>query len=156
MDSEPQPRHPLKRTLDLTVLSLEDLHGDWRHAAHRLYVVVQAESIASYETATATVDGGNPSWNETVVVDVPVHARSITLVVKCKNASSVKDVGIARIAVSDFLGVAVAEQDLQDLSYGLRDWQGKRTGVIKFSVRVREPEKVRSSSGDAVDGVLVK
>jgi len=155
MDSKPQPQNPLNRTLDLTVLSLEELHANWRHAAKRLYVVVRAESIASYTTATATVEStsdgsGDPSWNEKLEVDVPAQARSVTLTVKCKDAPTVKDVGIARIAITELLGAA--EQNLQILSYGLRDWEGRRSGVIKFSVRVRESEKLCSSSGDVVIG----
>lgn len=158
MDSKP------KRTLDLTVLSMEDLHPNWRHAAQSLYVVVRADSIASYATGTATVEttsdgSGNPSWNEKLEVDVPAQARSVTLTVKCRNAPSMKDVGIARIAIAELLSAAAAaaaaEQNLQILSYGLRDWEGRRSGVIKFYVRVRERDMLSSFSGNVVGNGLM-
>ncbi|KAG2404406.1 hypothetical protein LR48_Vigan03g060300 [Vigna angularis] len=161
MDSKPRPHDSLKRTLDLTVLSVEDLHANWRHAAQSLYVVVRADSIASYATGTATVEttsdgSGNPSWNEKLEVDVPSQARSVTLTVKCKNAPSMKDVGIARIAIAELLSAAAAaEQNLQILSYGLRDWEGRRSGVIKFNVRVRERDMLCSSSGSVVGNGLM-
>ncbi|TKY65536.1 BON1-associated protein 2 [Spatholobus suberectus] len=154
MDATTHPQGPLRRTLEITVLSLEELREDWKHTAQSLYVVVRAESINCYATGTAA-EGGNPTWNEKLVVDVPAHARSITLEVKCKNAPGVKDVGVARIAVSDFLGGAEPDERLQFLSYGLRDWEGRRSGVLNFSVRATAPEKVCSSSGDVVIGVPV-
>ncbi|TKY65537.1 BON1-associated protein 2 [Spatholobus suberectus] len=156
MDATTHPDDPLRRTLELTVLSLEELREDRKHTARSLYVVVRAESINCYATGTAAEGcGGKPSWNEKLVVDVPVHARSITLEVKRKNAPGVKDVGVARIAVSDFLGGAVPDERLRFLSYRLRDWQGRRSGVLNFSVRARTPEKVCSCSGDVVIGVPV-
>ncbi|KAJ1414824.1 C2 domain [Sesbania bispinosa] len=139
------------RTLELTVLSAEDLRVDRKLNAKNLYVVVRAESITSYTTSTVVTeydseDGGNnnnnnnPTWNEKLLVDVPAHARCITLEVKyCKSSSSTsstgKDIGVARIAVSDFLGGA-EDHCLKMLSYRLRDWEGRRNGVLHFSVRV--------------------
>ncbi|QCE12212.1 hypothetical protein DEO72_LG10g3453 [Vigna unguiculata] len=148
------------RTLDLTVLLVEDLHANWRHATQNLYVVVRADSITSYATGIATVEttsdgSGNPSWNEKLEVDVPAQARSITLTVKCKNAPSMKDVGIARIDITEVLRAAAPEQNLQILSYGLRDWEGRRSGVIKFSVRVRERDMLCSSSANVVGNGLM-
>ncbi|KAJ1426822.1 C2 domain [Sesbania bispinosa] len=141
------------RTLELTVLSAEDLRVDRKLNAKNLYVVVRAESITSYTTSTVVTeydseDGGNnnnPTWNEKLLVDVPAHARCITLEVKyCKSSSSTtssgKDIGVARIAVSDFLGGA-EDHCLKMLSYRLRDWEGRRNGVLHFSVRVVKKEK---------------
>ncbi len=71
-----------------------------------------------------------------------MHARCITFEVKCKTSTGVKDVGVARVAVSEFLGGVVPEHCLQFLSYRLRDWEGRRNGVLNFSVRVKSPEYV--------------
>lgn len=150
------PHHPLSRTLELTVLTLEDLRDDWKPVTKSLYVVVRAESINSYTTGTAKEggeDGGTPTWNEKLTVDVPAHARSITLEVKCKN--SPKDVGVARIAVSDFLGGAVQDQCLQFLSYTLRDWEGRRSGVLNFSVKVKDSTPPVEESSSAGEGVVL-
>ncbi|XP_020218534.2 uncharacterized protein LOC109801817 [Cajanus cajan] len=103
--------HPRKRTLELTISSLDELREDWKPALKNLYVAVRADSITSYATGTAEDCGGNSSWNETLVVEVPAHARSVTLEVKCRNSPGVKDVGVARIAVTDFLSGAAAGSD---------------------------------------------
>ncbi|XP_020219262.1 uncharacterized protein LOC109802343 [Cajanus cajan] len=133
--------HPRKRTLELTISSLDELREDWKPALKNLYVAVRADSITSYATGTAEDCGGNSSWNETLVVEVPAHARSVTLEVKCRNSPGVKDVGVARIAVTDFLSGAAAGSDECEryLSYALRDWEGRRSGVLNFSVRVKTP-----------------
>lgn len=115
-----------------------------------IYVVVRAESIHSYATGTAGSNSNshnNFSWNEKLLVDMPVHARSITLEVKCKTSrgSGSKDIGVARVAVSDFLGGSVPDDCLQFLSYRLRNWEGKRNGVVNFSVRLRTRERVAAT-----------
>ncbi|KAK7340181.1 hypothetical protein VNO77_20877 [Canavalia gladiata] len=151
--------HP-HTTLDLTVLSVEDLHVDPKIPTHNLYVVVRAESITSYTTAMAAEgDGGNPSWNEKFLVDLGTHARSITFELKSKTSTTVKDIGVARIAVSDFVG---GDHGLKFFSYRLRDWEGRCNGVLNFSVIVNSPanvdpetEEAECSSGGDVLGILV-
>ncbi|QHO08480.1 BON1-associated protein [Arachis hypogaea] len=64
-----------------------------------------------------------------------------------------QDVGIARVAVSEFMGGfgSVPQHCLQFLSYRLRDWEGRRNGVLNFSVRVvNSPEYVTAAAGKAV------
>lgn len=125
---------------------------DRKPATKNLYVVVRPESIKSYTTgmAAAAEEGNsntnNPSWNQKFCVDVPMHARCVTFEVKCKTSTGVvKDVGVARVAVSEFLGGVVPDHCLQFLSYRLRDWEGRRNGVLNFSVKVVEsPEYVAS------------
>ncbi|KAE9605441.1 hypothetical protein Lal_00025218 [Lupinus albus] len=129
------------RTLEVTVLSAENLRINGNPATKNIYVVVRAESITSHTTAT-TGDGsggGFHSWNEKLTVEMAMHAKSITFEVRCKTEIGVRDVGVARIAVSDFFGGLVPDQVLKFFSYGLRDWDGLRNGVINFSVRVVEP-----------------
>ena len=123
-----------------------------------LYVVVRAESINSYTTCMAMegATNNNPTWNHKLVVDVPVHARSITFELKCKSSTKgVKDVGVARVAVSEFIGgVGVPQHGLQFLSYRLRDWEGRRNGVLNFSVKVvSSPEYAASPAKVAAEKV---
>lgn len=125
------------RTLEVAVLSAEDLTVDRKPVAKNVFVEVRAESINCSTTAPSDGAGGNPSWKETLMVEMPVHARSITFELKCKTSMGEKSVGIARIALSDFLGGIVPENCLQFLSYRLRDWDGRRNGIINFSVRVK-------------------
>ena len=69
-----------------------------------------------------------------------MHTKSITFEVFCKSSMAVKSVGVARIAVADFLSGSLPESYLQFLSYRLRDREGRRNGIINFSVRVKMPE----------------
>jgi len=143
------------RTLEITVISGENVR-----VKEDAYVVVRAESLNCCTTRTAKDDGTNfLSWNEKFLLEVPVHARSITFEVQCSKFMGFRPLGVARIAASDFLGgAAVPENQLQQLSYGLRDWEGKRNGVIHFAVRVAPPappveECLKPAVGQAVTGM---
>ncbi|XP_061340129.1 BON1-associated protein 2-like [Gastrolobium bilobum] len=153
------------RTLEITVISGENLS-----VTEDAYVVVRAESIKSCTTKMAKKSDGNNknssfiSWNEKFLLDMSLHARSITFEVQCKKFKGARPLGVARIAVSDFLGGDVPENCLQVLSYGLRDWEGRRNGVIHFSVRVAavsavEPVKgmvaCNKDAGDQLMGINV-
>ncbi|WVZ16097.1 hypothetical protein V8G54_009079 [Vigna mungo] len=124
------------RTLEITVISGQNIR-----VTEDAYVVVRAESLSCCTTRTAKDDGTNfLSWNDKFLLEMPVHARSITFEVQCSKFKSFRPLGVARIAASDLLGGAAdPENQLQQLSYGLRDWEGKRNGVIHFSVRVAPP-----------------
>ncbi|QCE02801.1 uncharacterized protein LOC114167678 [Vigna unguiculata] len=74
------------------------------------------------------------------VVDMPLHARSITFEVQSNRFKGLRPVGVARIALSDFL---TPENSMHVLSYRLRDWEGRRNRVIFFAVRVAVPEPVK-------------
>lgn len=145
-----------KRTLEITVISCENIR-----VTEEAYVVVRGESLNCCTTSTVK-DNGNDSnnnkkssflsWNEKFLLDMPLRARSITFEVQCKKFKGVRPVGVARIAVSDFLGRGVPENGLQVSSYRLRDWEGKRNGVIHFAVRVVAPEECSISAKEtAVD-----
>ena len=124
------------RTLEITVISGENVR-----IMEDAYVVVRAESLNCCTTRSAKDHGTNfLSWNEKFLLDVPMHARSITFEVQCTKFKAFRPLGVARIAASDFLGdAAVPENQLQEWSYGLRDWEGKRNGVIHFAVRLVPP-----------------
>lgn len=124
------------RTLEITVISGENVR-----ITEDAYVVVRAESLNSCTTKTAKDNGnGFISWNQKFSLDVPMHARSVTFEVQCKRFKGFRPLGVARIALSDFFaGATVPENGLQVFSYGLRDWEGKRNGVIHFAVRVAAP-----------------
>ena len=130
------------RTLEITVISGENIH-----VTEDAYVVVRGESLNCYTTKTMKDNddcGKNSSflsWNEKFLLNMPLHARSITFEVQCKKFKSVRPIGVARIAVSDILNGAELENCSRILSYKLRDWEGRQNGVIHFGVRVVMPEK---------------
>ncbi|KAG5009246.1 hypothetical protein AAZX31_07G073400 [Glycine max] len=126
------------QTLEITVMSGENISVDQSSVAANVYVVVGAESLNSCTTKMVNEDGGVHAWNETFLLDVPSYARSVTFEVQCKKYKGVRPIGVARIALSDFLGGnnVVSESVPQMYCYGLRNWEGRRNGVIHFSVRV--------------------
>ncbi|KAI4354994.1 hypothetical protein L6164_003813 [Bauhinia variegata] len=126
------------RSLEITVISCENLCVDGNPVTENAYVVVRTESINSYTTSMSREGGSYPSWNEKFLMDIPFHARSITFEVQCKGA--VRPVGVARIALSDLLAGGSQAENLQCLSYRLRNWDGRRNGVINFSVKAKAPE----------------
>ncbi|KEH18939.1 putative C2 domain-containing protein [Medicago truncatula] len=134
------------QTLEITVISGENIH-----VTEDAYVVVRGESLNCYTTKTVKDNdncGKNSSflsWNEKFLLNMPLHARSITFEVQCKKFKSVRPIGVARIALSDFLNGIAPENCLQILSYKLRNWEGRQNGVIHFSVRVVVPEKTSAT-----------
>ncbi|KAL2335913.1 hypothetical protein Fmac_010359 [Flemingia macrophylla] len=128
------------RTLELTVLSVEGLRVRGRPSSKGAFAVVRAESLTSYTTAVAVGNNGVHWWNEKFAVELGAAARSLTFEVKCKTGMpSVRDVAVARIALSDFLGGVVPDHCLQFLCYRLRDWDARECGIVNFSVRLLSP-----------------
>ncbi|RHN68084.1 putative C2 domain-containing protein [Medicago truncatula] len=130
------------RTLEITVITGENIH-----ITEDAYVVVRGESLNCYTTKTVKNKddcGKNSSflsWNEKFLLNMPLHARSITFEVQCKKFKSVRPIGVTRIAVLDILNGAELENCSRILSYKLRNWEGRQNGVIHFGVRVVMPEK---------------
>lgn len=140
MEGKPQQHARARTTLEITVISGQNIGA----AEEEVYVVVRAESLNCCTTKTAKnkgndVDGGTNllAWNERFMLDIPARARSVTFEVQSNKFKGARPIGVARIALSDFLGVSPQQSScVQMLSYGLRDWEGRRNGVINFSVRV--------------------
>nr|KYP77023.1 hypothetical protein KK1_021289 [Cajanus cajan] len=144
------------RTLEITVISGENVR-----VTEDAYVVVRAESLNCCTTRTVKDRGTNLlSWNDKFLLHVPVHARSITFEVQSNKFNASRPLGVARIALSDFLGGDMSENQLRTFSYGLRNWEGKRNGVIHFSVRIAPPPEkcspaARRGCGDRFVGINV-
>lgn len=151
----------MSRTIEITILSAENLHVNKKYIKKKaLFVSLQSDSISSdiccCSTKVNSEEGGFPSWNEKLVMELPLNARFITAEVKCKAASrgvnSCKSIGMARIPVSDFLDHIVQENQVQFLSYRLRDSEMRRNGVINVSVSVKVPEYSLPVTGMPVAG----
>ncbi|KAI9110128.1 hypothetical protein K1719_019169 [Acacia pycnantha] len=101
-----------------------------------MYAVVRTESVKSWSTKMAEqgAESRTSLWNEKLMVEMPCHAKSITLEVKSKTAKgAVRSIGLARIAIWEVLPKQEACSEV--LSYRLRNWEGRRSGVINFSVK---------------------
>lgn len=143
------------RTLEITILSAEDLRIHNKSVKKNAFVVVQTDSFNSKTTKMNGKGGSSPSWNDKLVMDMPMHTRFVTLQVKCKSSGGEdKTVGLVRIPVTDFIGGYSPEACLQFLSYRLRDPKGLKNGILNFSVRLKEPLQACSSQavGIPIDG----
>ncbi|KAK7390022.1 hypothetical protein VNO78_25320 [Psophocarpus tetragonolobus] len=129
------------RKLEISLISGENING-----AEKVYVVVRAESLNCCTTKMVNENKGVHAWNEKFTLDVPPHARSVTFEVQSNKYKGFRPIGVARIALSDFLS-ATANNNIgpapQTFCYGLRNWEGRRNGVIHFSVKeVTQPDNL--------------
>ncbi|XP_019189501.1 PREDICTED: BON1-associated protein 2-like [Ipomoea nil] len=122
------------RDLEITVISGEGL----RVGKKNVFVTVKSEFSCNVKATGVDKGGGSfPAWNEKLVVDLPMHARYLTLQVQCKTFSGVKVVGEAKVPAKDFVGGFVPESYVRFLSYRLKDRKGEKNGIINISVRVK-------------------
>ncbi|MED6121274.1 hypothetical protein PIB30_028524 [Stylosanthes scabra] len=132
-------------TLEITIISGENICVDRTPIAENIFVTVRAESLNCCTTKIVSENGGTIAWNEKFILDIPMHAKSITFEVQCKKYKAARPVGVARIGVLDVLvgqNIASSTENnngVRMLSYELRAWDGRRNGVIHFSVRVVVP-----------------
>nr|WNH14556.1 BON1 [Betula platyphylla] len=134
------------RTLEVTVISGENLRTNRKPVKKNTFVVIRTDSNNVCTTKMDADGGSYPSWNEKLVVDVPLHVRFITVEVQCKTSVGNKIVGVARIPISDFVGGYVPQSYLHFLSYRLRDSKGEGNGIINISVRAKIPKSYSSCS----------
>ncbi|XVF73258.1 hypothetical protein PTKIN_Ptkin12aG0187200 [Pterospermum kingtungense] len=106
------------RTLEITVLSGEDLRVDNKSVKKKAFVTV---SIDPFNYRTTKMDGEGGSYPRGTISSY------------CENNSD------------RFIGGYSPETCLQFLSYRLRDPKGLKNGIINVSVRVKEPLQACSS-----------
>ncbi|KAE9595545.1 hypothetical protein Lal_00030907 [Lupinus albus] len=145
----------MSRTIEITILSCENLRLNKRSIKKNTFVTVQSDASNEVSITRMDSEGGSyPSWNEKFVMNMALHARFITAEVKCKTLTGVKSVGFARIPVSDFIGGFVPENQVLFLSYRLWDSKATRNGIINVSVRVHSCSNSMSVMA-AAKGVVV-
>ncbi|XP_038708452.1 BON1-associated protein 2-like [Tripterygium wilfordii] len=132
----------LLRSLEITVLSAENLQKDGKSIKKNTFAVVKIDPFNCHSTKIDKEGGSYPSWNDKLVMELPMHERFVTLEVHCKNSNnSSRIIGTARMPISDISGEYYTPLDyLHFLSYRLRDDKGERNGIINVSVRAKVPE----------------
>ncbi|KZV26727.1 hypothetical protein F511_34325 [Dorcoceras hygrometricum] len=129
--------------IEVTVISAEGLLVNRRQPVKKnAYVVVRSDPFNSRSTGIDPQGGSCPSWNEKLVMDMPMHARFITVEAHSGN----KTIGSANIPVTEFSGGCLPENYLSFLSYRLRDANGEKNGIVNFSVKARGGKSCCSSS----------
>ena len=148
----------MSRSVEITILSAENLQMNKKSIKKNAFVTLQSDGSSDACSTKVDTEGGSyPSWNEKVVMDVPLHARFITAEVNCRASTGDKSVAMARIPISDILGGYVPQNQVHFLSYRLWDSKVRRNGVINISVRVKVPEMALPppANGLPVKGVTV-
>ncbi|XP_042503355.1 BON1-associated protein 2-like [Macadamia integrifolia] len=125
------------RSLEVTIISAEDLRLHGRSVKKNTFVTVGTDSYSQRSTNIDKEGGSYPSWNQKLEPPLPLpnSAQLITVEVQCITASGVRNVGTSKIPISDFIGDYTPPQYLHFLSYRLRDRNGERNGIINFSIR---------------------
>lgn len=143
------------RTVEITILSGENLRLDRKLIKKNAYVIVRSsEGGNDFRSTEIDGEGGSyPKWNEKLVLDLPAQAPAVSVEVYCKTAFGNKLVGAARVPVSDFSGGYVPESYLHFLSYRLRDQRGERNGIINISVRTKVPPAPEHSCSASVSAL---
>ncbi|KAK9143478.1 hypothetical protein Syun_012878 [Stephania yunnanensis] len=130
----------LSRSIEITVISAEDLSIHGRPIKNNAFVVVQTAPNATRSTSVDTTGGTYPSWNEMLELPLPQESQFVRVEVQCRTSSGAKAVGGVNVPVSDFAEGWIPNGYLTFLSYRLRKWNGERNGIINLSIRVKGKE----------------
>ncbi|CAK8542280.1 unnamed protein product [Lathyrus sativus] len=149
----------MHHTPEITILNAENLHVSKNSINKNAFVSLCSDSSSNNENCYTTKEnleecgcgnGNFLSWNEKLVIEVPLKSRFLIADVKYKTSwGNVKSVGSARIPVSDLY---VQDNRVQFLSYRLWDSKVRRNGVINISVRVKAMEYSFPVTGIPVAG----
>ncbi|KAL0425957.1 UNVERIFIED_CONTAM: hypothetical protein Sradi_1130500 [Sesamum radiatum] len=125
---------PSSKEIEVTVISGEGLLLSRRRPVKKnVFVTVRTDPFNSRSTGVDPEGGSYPAWNEKLVMELPLHARFITV----EAHSGTRVIGVANIPVSDFSGGYLPDNYLSFLSYRLRDSNGEKNGIINLSVKVK-------------------
>ncbi|KAJ8748969.1 hypothetical protein K2173_013408 [Erythroxylum novogranatense] len=149
-------------TLEITILSAENLRVNKKPVKKNSFVVVKVDP-SNFKSTRAESEGGcSPSWNQKLVMAMPMEARFITFQVLSKVGSAKRVIGSVNVPISDFFGSHnTAEDYARLLSYRLKNEKCDKTGVINVSIKVsdegRHLNKLRpcSPSSNPVVGLAV-
>ncbi|MQL99209.1 hypothetical protein Taro_031925 [Colocasia esculenta] len=124
-------------SLEITVLSAEDLTHSRRPVKKNAFVIVRTGSRTHASTSPHTDGGSFPRWNQKLRLSLPRSSRSIAVEVRCKTGPDERVLGEVSIPVSEFYGseLRLPSDYLHFLSYRLRDRRGERNGIINLSIR---------------------
>ncbi|KAF9617560.1 hypothetical protein IFM89_037372 [Coptis chinensis] len=132
----------LARSLEVTIISAEDLRINHRSIKKNAFVTVQTDPNNSRSTNMDTEGASYPSWNEKLELALPSYVKHIRVDVKCKTSSGERTIGSANIPLTDFLDDYIPPNCLHFLSYRLREHDGDRNGIVNISIRLNAPDYV--------------
>ncbi|XP_004134335.1 BON1-associated protein 2 [Cucumis sativus] len=146
----------ISRTLEITVISAEDLHRHRKPIKKNSFASVKIDSQNPVSTQIDDKGGSYPLWNNRLALELPSNVSFMTIDVHSGNFSRHKIVGTVNVPVSDFLSGFLPESYLHFLSYRLRDGKGERNGIVNISVRVLVHDNYVASSSSSSQSQNVK
>ncbi|PIA58277.1 hypothetical protein AQUCO_00500305v1 [Aquilegia coerulea] len=131
------------RSLEITIISAEDLRNNGHSIKKKKNVFVTVETSPNHSRSTSMdSEGGSfPYWNKKLDVPLPYSVKHIRLDVKCLSTTiGVRIIGSVSIPVSDILEDYVSPHCLHYVSYRLTSPNGYHNGIINFSIRMMGSE----------------
>ncbi|KAJ8900327.1 hypothetical protein K2173_024967 [Erythroxylum novogranatense] len=127
-------------TLEIVIFSAEKLSLDKKPVKRNTFVVVKTDPFNGKSTKADFEGGSSPSWNEKLVMVMPMHARFITLQVLCRVGPVDRVIGTVDVPASDFLGKyrSAPESYEHILSYRLKNEKGEKNGIVNLSIKVSD------------------
>ncbi|XP_010544696.1 PREDICTED: BON1-associated protein 2 isoform X2 [Tarenaya hassleriana] len=132
----------MSRHLEITLISAEDLRVNRRPIAGRrnTFAVVKTDPFNVRKTKPDECGGSHPTWNDKFEMEMPMNGRvqfvSVEVLYRTGSGSE-KQIGLATIPATDFIGGYSPEGHLNFLSYRLRDEYGDKSGIVNVSIRVK-------------------
>ncbi|KAJ8900518.1 hypothetical protein K2173_025295 [Erythroxylum novogranatense] len=127
-------------TLEIVIFSAENLSLDKKPVKRNTFVVVKTDPFNSKSTKADFEGESSPSWNEKLVMVMPMYARFITLQVLCRVGSVDRVIGNVDVPASDFLGKYCSAPEWYEhiLSYRLKNEKGEKNGIVNLSIKISD------------------
>ncbi|KAL0720650.1 hypothetical protein Bca4012_035249 [Brassica carinata] len=137
----------------IELISGEGLEIDRKPVKRKTFCVVTIDQ----KTRVCKLDetgGSYPTWKDKVEMDMPINGsvRFISIEVLYRTSGGAeKNVGYAKIPVTDFMGGFAPQGHVNFLSYRLRDEYGDKSGIVNVSIMVKpDGNDVKYSSSSMV------
>lgn len=129
----------MQRSLEIELISAEGLKVDRKPVKRKTFCVVRIDQ----KTRVCKLDdlgGSCPTWKDKIEMDMPING-SVTFisieVLYLTSGGAKKNVGYAKIPVTDFMGGFAPRGHVNFLSYRLRDEYGDKSGIVNVSIMVK-------------------
>ncbi|CAN7021204.1 unnamed protein product [Brassica oleracea var. botrytis] len=129
-----------KRSLEIELISAEGLEVNGKPVKRQTFGVVRIDQETHHKCKVDEQGGSYPIWQDRIKAEMAVDGsvRFITVEVFYKTSGGAeKNVGVAKIPVTDFMGGFAPRGHLNFLSYRLRDAYGDKSGIVNVSIMVK-------------------
>ncbi|KAF3582721.1 hypothetical protein DY000_02036050 [Brassica cretica] len=129
-----------KRSLEIELISAEGLKVNGKPVKRQTFGVVRIDQETHHKCKVDEQGGSYPIWQDRIKTEMAVDGsvRFITVEVFYKTSGGAeKNVGVAKIPVTDFMGGFAPRGHLNFLSYRLRDAYGDKSGIVNVSIMVK-------------------